>query len=495
MELEFRPVQIPCLHCVLYETVTQEVRGEVPVPEDAGDPTRIIGALADAVVRTRQCGNGELSLNGDVQACVLLEAADRPEPLTLSVYLPFTLGRSVAPEATSCAVRCRVAGAEAQLLGARKAGVRVVLHLTLWAWAPREQTCFRPEGRDRRVQLRLREYPMRLVRECAQKTMLLRDTLPLAAGAPEAARIVHTRTRCEISDAKLSGSQAVCKGTLHLSLLYETPAGELCAGELAMPFSQLIDLAGSYDEQSAEILPQLTAAEALAEDGGVAVEAGIELQCIVRQTVAVPIVEDAYALRGELQTRTQSVELTPMLDIRTLRQDLAPELPGRAREILAVDVFPGTPQIESRDGACRIRAPVQICLLYRDETGACRRAEGSACFEQQVSAAPALCRAEAGIEGTVFAAPGAGRIELRIPVAVHARWYDERPRQSICAAQLREGPREERPAVVIRTLEADAPLWDIAKELRTTVSAIQIANDMDADVAPAGMMLLIPIVA
>ena len=49
--------------------------------------------------------------------------------------------------------------------------------------------------------------------------------------------------------------------------------------------------------------------------------------------------------------------------------------------------------------------------------------------------------------------------------------------------------------MVIRTLAADAPLWDIAKELRTTVSAIQIANDMDADVAPAGMMLLIPIVA
>ncbi len=495
MELEFRQVQIPYLHCVLYETLTQEERGEAIVPDSAGEIERIVGCCADAVVRSRQCQDAALSLTGDVQACVLLQAAGQPEPQQLGIYLPFTVRRTVPAESSRCAAQCRVRQVEAQMLGARKVGVRVSLLITLWVWAPREQLCCRPDRPDRRVQLRQQEYPMRLVRECAEKTVLLRDTLPLEAGAPEASRIVHTQVRCELTDEKLSGSQAVCKGTLRLSLLYQRPEGALCGCDLSVPFSQLIDLEGSYEEQSVEIVPQLTSAEVMAEDGGVAVEAGITLQCIVMQTIEVPIVEDAYALRGALKTQTQTMQLVPLLDSRTLRQDCSLELQAQAREILRTEAMVGAPQVEWNGEVCRIRAPVQVRVLYRDEAGACRQAEGSTAFSQELQAAVSACRAEAGIEGPVFAAPGAGRIELRIPAAVHARWYDETPRQSVCAIELTEGPREERPAVIIRTLEADAPLWDIAKELRTTVSAIQIANDMYADVAPAGMMLLIPIVA
>ena len=59
-----------------------------------------------------------------------------------------------------------------------------------------------------------------------------------------------------------------------------------------------------------------------------------------------------------------------------------------------------------------------------------------------------------------------------------------------------EEPDPDRPAVIIRTVPEDSSIWEIAKELRTTVSAIQIANDMEEeDQVPAGTMLLIPIVA
>ena len=495
MEMEFRQVQIPYLHCVLYETVRQEERGEAIVPDSMGDMERIVGCCADAVVRGKQCQDESLSLSGDVQACVLYQAAGQDEPQELRVYLPFSLRRPVPAESCRCTVSCRVNRAEAQMLNSRKVGVRVTLLLTLRVWAPREQLCFRPETPDRRVQLRLAEYPMRLVRECTEKNMLLRDTLPLDAGAPEAARIVHTGARCELTEEKLSGSQAVCKGVLRLDLLYRTTEGRLCGGELPIPFSQLIDLEGSYDGQDLEIVPVLTSAEAMAEDGGVSVEAGIALQCIVTQVSEVPIVEDAYALRGSLHVERQALQLQPLLDSRTLRQDCALELPAQAGEVVRADAAPDAPQIEWQNDVCRIRVPVQVRVLYRDAQGICRLAEGRTELRQELPATPAACRAEARIEGPVFAAPGAGRIELRIPAAASVRWYDDRPRQSIAAAELTEGPREERPAVVIRTLEADRPLWDIAKELRTTVSAIQAANDMDADVAPAGMMLLIPIVA
>ena len=136
-----------------------------------------------------------------------------------------------------------------------------------------------------------------------------------------------------------------------------------------------------------------------------------------------------------------------------------------------------------------------VRALYRDHQGLCRQAEGRAELAQELPAAPSLCRAEARIEGQIFAAPGAGRIEMRIPAAVSVRWYDEQTHEGIVSAQLTEGPREVRPSVILRMLEAESSLWEIAKELRTTVSAIQTANDLDAETAPAGTILLIPIVA
>ena len=495
MELEFRRTQIPYLQCVCHETLIQEEHGETIVPDSMPDMERIVGSCAEAVLRSRACAGGELALAGDVQACVLYRAAGEDEPRQLSVFLPFTLRRAVPEGSCSCAVQCAVKRTEAQMLGSRRVDVRVTLLITLRIWRSREQTCFCPAEPDRLVQLRFAEYPMRLVRECAEKPVLLRDTLPLGAGAPEPARIVFAGGRCELTEEKLSGSQAACKGALRLSLLYQTPEGTLGGCELSMPFSQLIDLEGSYDEQGLELLPVLTSLEVMAEGSGVSVEAGICLQCVVTQTVNVPLVEDAYALRGNLRAETQRLELQPLLDSRTLRQDCLLELPAQAAEILRAEALPDAPRIEWDDGLCRIRVPVAVRVLCRDARGECRLVEGSTELSGELPAARSACQAEARIDGPVFAVPGGGRIELRIPVAAQVRWYDDAPRQSICALELTEGPREERPAVVIRTLAADAQLWDIAKELRTTVSAIQIANDMDADMAPAGTMLLIPIVA
>ncbi len=495
MELEFRQVQIPYLHCVSYETLTQEERGEVIVPDSMPDMERITGCCADAVVRCRQCQDGTLTLTGDIQACVLYQAGGEDWPRQLSLYLPFTLRRPVQGDGCRCAVSCRVCGADAQMLNSRKVGVRVGLLVTLRVWCRREQICHCPVGTDRRVQLKYGEYPMRLTRECSEKNMLLRDTLVPDGGMPEGSRIVHTAARCEITDEKLSGSQAACKGALRLSLLCQSPEGSLSGCELSMPFSQLIDLEGNYEEQGAEIVPVLTSVETMAENGGVTVEAGICLQCVVTSTTPVPLVEDAYALRGKLRVETQRLCLQPLLDSRTLRQDCTLALPAQAEEILRAEAIPDAPQTKWRDSVCRIQAPVLVRVLYRDAQGQCRQAEGRTELSQELSAAPSLCRAEAQVDGTVYAAPGGSRIELRVPVAVFVRWYDDSQCESVCAASVEDAPREERPSVIIRTMDADVPLWDIAKELRTTVSAIQIANDMDADVAPAGMMLLIPIVA
>lgn len=494
MELEFQQARIPYLRSVLYETVLHEESGEAIVPDTMPDMDRIVDSYACAMLRGRECQDASVCVTGDIQAGVAYLAAGEDTPRQISVYLPFTLRRSVSG-ASRCTASVRVRSVDARMLNSRKVGLRVGLCLTLRLWQPAEQICYMPGAPDRRVQLKCADYPMRLVRECAEKSVLLRDTLPLPAGQPEAHRIVHADARCVLSDEKLSGDRAVCKGTVQLSVLYETLDLELCGAALSLPFSQLIELSDSYEEQGLEIVPALTSLNTSLENGQVTAEAGVCLQCLVTQTVSVPMVEDAYATRGILHTEYQSCELQPQLDSRLLRQELRQELPAQAAEVIRAEALPDAPELQRRDGATGVRVPVLLRVLYRDGQGEYRQAEGRAELTAELPAEDAPCRAEVLEDGVLFAAPAAGRIELRLPLALRLSWYDARERQCISALRLDEGPREERPAVIIRTLEEDALLWDIAKELRTTVSAIRIANDMEGDLAPAGAMLLIPIVA
>ena len=494
MELEFQQVQIPYLRSVLYETVLHEESGETVVPDTMPDMERIVDSYACVVLRSRECQGDAVSLAGDIQAGLSYMAAGEDTPRQITAYLPFSLRRS-APGASQCAVTVRVRSVEGRMLNSRKAAVRVGLCVVLQAWEPAAQCCYAPGEPDRRVQLKRADYPMRLPVEFAGKDLLLRDTLPLDPGQPEAHRIVHADAQCRITDGKLSGSQAVCKGEVQLSLLYETMDLELCSAALTLPFSGLVELEDSYEEQGAEITPVLTSLNAALENGAVTAEAGVCLQCLVTQMVSVPMVEDAYATRGVLHTEYQSCALQPRLDSRLLRQELRHELPVQAAEVVRAEALPDAPELQYGDGAVRVRTPVLLRVLYRDAGGEYRQTEGRTELSVELPAEDALCRAEVWPDGVLFAAPAAGRIELRLPLALRLCWYDGGEKRCVSALGLDDAPREERPAVVIRTLEEDTALWDVAKELRTTVSAIQTANDLEGETAPAGVMLLIPIVA
>ena len=50
----------------------------------------------------------------------------------------------------------------------------------------------------------------------------------------------------------------------------------------------------------------------------------------------------------------------------------------------------------------------------------------------------------------------------------------------------------DRPSVILRTIERDTSVWDIAKACNTTQELTK-ANELQEDVVPAGTLLLLPL--
>ena len=90
--------------------------------------------------------------------------------------------------------------------------------------------------------------------------------------------------------------------------------------------------------------------------------------------------------------------------------------------------------------------------------------------------------------------PGPSGMEVRVNVALTARWHALCNYESISAVTVQEdsGSRE-RPSVIVRKLTQDTPLWELAKSCGTTCSQIRSANEIRGDVASAGSLLLLPL--
>ncbi len=497
MELEFQQVHISYLQNILQETILQEESGEAIVPDSMPDMERIVDSFASVILRGKECQGGSVSLVGDIQAGVLYMAQQEDKPRQIPLYLPFSLHRSISTaEDCRCMVQCWVRSVDARMLNSRKLSIRVGLCIALQVFEQQEELCCKPGQPERYLQMKYDQYPMQLMVECGQKNMLLRDTLSLGVNQPQVEKLLHIGAQCEVTEEKLTGNKAVCKGQVLLHLLYETPEESLASCELSLPFSQFIDLEREYEEQGLSLLPVLTSLEAAAEGEGITAEVGICLQCCISQTVQVPILRDAYATRGNLSLQWRNYGMQPRLDSRMIHQELRQELPATASEVVWAKAMPDAPQLQWQGDLCQVRVPVQLQVLYRDQQGQLQSAGRRAELCTELPAAKSQCKAWMLELGSVFAAAGAGRIEVRLPVSLRCDWYAEESLRSICGASLEDSREaQEGPAVIIRTLETDGELWEIAKELRTTVSAIQIANDMEEEIAPAGTMLLIPIVA
>lgn len=496
MELVFQQTQMEYLNCIVSRQLCQEHTGEAIVPDSSPDVEKIVDSFATVLVRSKDCQTGSVAATCGANIGVLYTAEGEVLPRLLTLYLPFNVrceDDAIAPD-SHASIQCCVRSIDARMLNPRKLMARVNVCVTVQVWNRASHSGYRIGDTPRGLQLRPAIYPMRLMAEYAEKQISLRDTIP--GPQPACARILRAGAACDVTEHRVMGSRGVFKGNLRLQLLYESVEGEICCCDLPVPFSQYCEFGRDHEGEQLVLQPVFTALEVEpAPDHMLDIEIGVNMQCGVLCTMELPVLEDAYSTIGRLDAEWCEYDLKPQLDQRLLQHSIHQQIPAQAHSILDAIAWADLPEVTQQDGLCTIQVPVTVNVLYQDTDGIYQPATARYTAQLEVAAEHA-CTAAAWVDGQVFAAPGAQGIELRIPLAVQCIWHDERKYRSICGGTMEpEEGKTERPDVIIRTMQEDTDMWDIAKELHTTVSAIQIANDMEEDFVSAGTMLLIPIVA
>ncbi len=489
MELDFEKQELSCLRKVTGDTVTGEQTQEVRLPEGMPDASAVVAAWGQVLLRGKEWRSGGMNVSGGVQAWVLYCAEDGAHHC-VDAWLPFQMkwdfpdpGR----DGRICAWGC-LQSIDARPLSARKLMLRT--NVTICGQAYVKDLLEIPQSGElpEDIQLKTSTYPMRLVKEVGEHGFSIEEILAV----PEMDACAYYTVTPAITERRVMGDKLVFRGNAKVHMLcMRGDTMESWDGEL--PFSQFCDLEGDF-EQDAEgyLIPAVTSMELEKdESGSCLLKCGITCQYVITDRKMLTLPEDSYSTQRELKLTKMEAELPCILQQESHSLPVACNLPCEGARIIDGSVCPGHGMLD-RSENCYIM-PLWGQLLYLDPEG---KVKCESCrWEEKLP-----MQADGGVRPGVFGemenfrwnlSPDGGELrgEMRLQELTDA--VSVMP--VLAGMEMGEAEKKDpnRPSLILRRLGQDS-LWDVAKACRTTVDAIQNANNLTDDCAP-NKMLIIPI--
>ncbi|MGI5963076.1 MAG: DUF3794 domain-containing protein [Lawsonibacter sp.] len=505
MELEFDRDTLTCCETILDMTLCQEETLESIVPDACPDILRIVDVCGQATLNGKQAGDGTAVVTGMVRAAVLYQPEGATGLRRMELGLPFTC-QADAPGLTGDGVVLaspHLRSAEARALNPRKVLLRVDLAVDITACQPKERSVCRGVSGEEECALcqrQLHEETYQL--DCVlEKPFTFTEQIRPQSNQGQLPEVLSVRAQPLCTESKLIGSKLIFKGTAEVYLLLQEMDGTLTSMHESLPFSQIMEVSKAGEDADCHLAIELTDLHCQADPGdGRSWEISLELlaQAMVYGRRAVTLLQDLYSTKWQMEAENQVLPLCRLGD-QGVRPQMVRELLETGEMVRSiVDSRMSCGQLtQSREGKQLVlTAEAWITVLYLDE-------------EDQIQAVrrmlPVVCRLDCPAEyqcrctcvntGELFAAPGAGGIEVRFNVEFHYQTSNIASVPFIEQASLGEARtwgEGRKPSIVLRLAAPGEGAWEIAKLYGTTTEQILQANELEGEELPEGKMLLIP---
>ena len=479
---------------------SQEETTESIVPDSFPDISRIISASGTAYLSAKQLNRGMLKMMGAAHICVMYMPENDANPRALWLKLPFQCtGEDPKVKESDCFhVSVLSVSADARILNPRKLFVKAEIKFGVKVY-----TQFKNEvivditaAETESIQKKLCEVQQNTIAAVVEKPFLFSDTLRCSQSKPQAEELLHYRIDPAAAEARYIGNKLVCKGEMNLITIYRT-GNELNTARFELPFSQILDLESAVSEGSPEVTVYLKNVECTLRGGEIDISVEAALQARLWTSGTVSLLNDIYSTAVPLIVDRSTSEFCISRELEAHRETAKKfcESGIPAKQVLDCHVSLA-PHILQRDGAaleCRSEAAVSI--LYLSEDDALCSAEYTIPIRTALKEAEDIqCKCACRPVGEAVAVPVTGGFEVRAEIEfiwevtrIKSSQFVSKAEQSNDVDEMTQGP-----SVIVRMVGAGETLWDIAKSCRSTISDICMANQLTAERAEPGAILLIP---
>lgn len=499
MELTFSAHKTPCLNKCFNEVRHQEETAETVIPDSYPDAASIAGSFASVLLRGKESHAGTAVIIGAVKAGAIYHPEDGSYPRLLEFYLPFsfTFDSPFLTETAQFTAELKIASVDARMINSRKVLLRVNIACEITAYSLQELISHKLQEGDRRLQLKEQTYSSYVLSELAERSFVMNETLEANPGQPTAVEIYKVRCNGRISDKKLVGSKVVFKGHLHCSILYRGENNALFNYTTQIPFSQYCELDQDYDEGIPVLSIAITGCDSgVNSDGSMQLTVNLLAQCLVYSHYQTNLIEDAYCVGAELTPQWNSSAMECCLDRKTEVLSLQQSVPGTLAEIIDTEIYDDFPVCRQSGDVVRITIPtfVRVMGIDNDHVAVSRQTRGEIALEYPLSD-----DAECNVCVTPFhghsVRSGTDLLDLQCGTQAEMYFTARQEFHSLCGGSITEtadqGSRS--PSMIMRSMSREQPLWDVAKVYKTTVAALQSANEIESEYTPDHGLLLIPV--
>lgn len=498
MELQFNKSLCSCLKTLVRQVQNQEQTQEIRLPDGLPVVGSVLGAWGQVILRSKEWHTGSMNISGGVMAWVLYMPEEEMQPQCVETWIPFQM-KWEFPDPDRDGVmqtQCLLRSIDARTTSARKIMVRAGIGALSQAFVKDEFEMYAPQELSEDVQLLWKKYPVCIPKEAGEKAFVLEEELTLPASCPKIQKLLRYTLCPEIVEEKVISGRLAFRGNAKLHLLYCSEDAGICSWDLEVPFSQYTDLDDTYEEgATAQIIPAVTGLEIeTGEDGLLTMKAGLAAQYVIYDRTVLECIEDAYSTVNEISPIMKTLEIPVVLDRREETVHAETVLDDINGKMIDTAFYPDHLRVTREEGNVNGEFPGVFQVLYYDEEGKLQgtsaRWEGNweLPADEDVKLQMRIGAPEEP-QGTVTG----GKASLRASVPVQAETVMQKGIDAVSGLTVGEarGKRQDAPSLIVRRMGEES-LWDIAKDVGSTVEHIQKINKLTAEPAPQ-QMLLIPV--
>lgn len=461
------------------------------VPDTFPDIGRIVCAYGTAVIKDQTPQNDRLLVSGTVQTTVLYEPENGGKLRRLSVPVTFAhIEECEGLTAESiCSTVCRIAAVDAEAMNSRKVSVSVQLCFLTEGYCKAECDVTESVELDG-IECLSHLQSITLLEQVRSYPVTILDDVQLADAAELS--LLHTDCTMQVSECRAMHGRIIVKGEaiLHCLAMQEDDAVRVLNN--STPFTQILELPEA--EEGALTAVHMTVSEAdcrLESDGMLSCTISAQAIVLLRQERKLHCIEDMYLPGKELAAQAEHPVLQNMPSAQPFTSEGSETLQTAqhvSHVIAAQAVCCGAKRVSESE--LQIKASVRV-LYLSDEQQLCAvqrivpltmpYSEAGEPEDLTLSAR-ATAAGERGLLLTVTA-NGAAATQERVTFC-HISALEIKPKES----------SHNGVTLVLKQINGEERLWDIAKNCGTTEQAIRCANDLPAEAERVqNAMLLIPI--
>lgn len=501
MELDLQRTVLEGYRPILDTVLSQEETMESIVPDAFPDVSRIIYAGGNAFLTAKQAGEGCAKIMGTACINVLYVPEGEQMPRSLALNLPFQCTGDCPQINGSTQVHGMVLSlsADARLINPRKLFVKaeVKIRLKVYGQDSREMTCDMASDENGIMQKLMMHHKDFSIGAVLEKPFLFSDTLRQSSTKPNMEELLCCRAEPGMVEAKYIGKKLVCKGDVLLTVLYRSGT-ELIPARFELPFSQILEMEGSFDEGEPDVTVVLKSTDCHLQEAELEVSVEAFIQATLWSHRNITLLSDVYSTAEPLDVERAANSICTMSELSSRRENARKfcESGIPAKQVLSCTVNMGPLSSQRQDSGVQYSTDASMDILYLSEDNALCGVNYLIPISCNVDLAPDYtCSCHCRPVGEVMAVPVTGGFEVRMEAEFC--WRTMKMETVSCVASVRRSnvavKDEQKPSVIIRMVSSGETLWDIAKSCGSTIQDICAANELSSESAVPGELLLIPI--